>query len=317
MSIFQEYYKSGPLIDRYASNPGEAVDVIIPVIHTNEIWEANLRSYYREIPIHRLLLGDGGCVDNSLEVARRFPRVEVLDHRDFISLGFSIRKLIEAVETEWFVYLHSDVYLPEGWFDTMREHQGEFDWFQCRQRMTALVEFDSYDESDYLKRAYSGSQMGRKGAFEQVLPQIDDDYLYRNEDIILAHLVENAGFQYGHVNDTFHYHQIMYKQSKWKRQVAQIEFRVETSPEEEIRTHMMNVKGIIKYMQPAPLLIQAVRIGSKRLYELNQLTWSDLRDWARIHNPVWVPYIKKPGRFADKVMNLLMRLYTKYFKRLL
>ncbi len=64
-------------------NPEGAVDVIIPIIHTNELWRANLKSIYREIPVNRLILGDGGCIDDSIDVAREFPRVQVLDHTKF------------------------------------------------------------------------------------------------------------------------------------------------------------------------------------------------------------------------------------------
>jgi len=311
MSIFHEYYAPKPFIDRYSDDPKDAVDVIIPVIHVNELWKENLSSFYREIPINRLLIGDGGCIDDTITIAKKFPRVEIFDHRSFTSLGFSIRKLIESVETKWFIYLHSDVYLPEGWYNIMIKHQGEFDWFQCRQRMTALIELDVYDESDYLRRAYSGSQMGRKEAFEKVLPQIDDDYLYRNEDIILAHLIEKAGYKYGHASDAFHYHQTMYKPSKWKRQIAKIEFQVETSPEEELRTNMMNVKGIIKYMQPSPLALEAVRFGSNRLIELNQMTWRDFYQWVEETNPSWLPLITKEvkkKKFKEFVQRIIQRI---------
>src|SRR5437762_5084073 len=114
---FRQYFQDREFIDRFAHDAERAIDVVIPVLHTNELWRANLLSTYREIPVKRLLVGDGGCIDDTIEVARGFPRVHVFDHTSFNSLGYSIRKLIEEVRTDWFVYLHSDVYLPEGWFD--------------------------------------------------------------------------------------------------------------------------------------------------------------------------------------------------------
>src|SRR5262249_10579960 len=136
-SIFGEYYSPHTFEDRLAQNSAGAIDVIIPIIHTNELWRANLTSIFREIPVRRLLIADGGCKDDSIAIARSFPRVEVFDHREYRSLGFSLRKLIEAVESEWFAYLHSDVYLPPGWFEAMKAHQKEYDWFGCPQRITA------------------------------------------------------------------------------------------------------------------------------------------------------------------------------------
>ena len=96
-SIFNRYYSSEVFIDRYMIDPKDAVDVIIPVIHTNELWESNLKSIYREIPVKRLLVGDGGCIDDSIEIANKYPRVKVFNQKDYVSLGFSIRKLIENV----------------------------------------------------------------------------------------------------------------------------------------------------------------------------------------------------------------------------
>ena len=73
-----------------------------------------------------------GCIDDTIAIAREFPRAHVFDHHKFTSLGFSLRRLIEEVETPWFVYLHSDVRLPEGWFDAMSAAQEKFDWFELR-----------------------------------------------------------------------------------------------------------------------------------------------------------------------------------------
>ena len=70
-------------MNRSATDGSRTVDLVIPIIHTNEIWRANLLSIYREVLVNRLILDDGGCIDGSIDVAKEFPRVEVLDHRDF------------------------------------------------------------------------------------------------------------------------------------------------------------------------------------------------------------------------------------------
>ena len=155
----------GPFVDRSAREPANGIDVIIPVMHTNDLWRKNLLSIYREIPVKRLLLGDAGCIDQTLAIAADFPRVTVLDHREFVSLGYSLRKLIEEVRTDWFIYLHSDVYLPAGWFDIMCRHQGTYDWFECRQHLTVLLDFP-LELPDW--RSFSGSQMGRRGFSKSV-----------------------------------------------------------------------------------------------------------------------------------------------------
>jgi glycosyltransferase involved in cell wall biosynthesis len=289
-SIFRRYYSHEIFQDRYHVNPQDAVDVIIPVIHTNELWESNLLSFYREIPIHTLLIGDGGCIDDSLEVTSKFPRVKILDHRNNKSLGYSIRKMIEEVETEWFIYLHSDVYLPEGWFDAMKAHQAEYDWFGCPMQHTIMVEY----QVDYGVRPWAGSQMGRKMAFQQGLNRVDDDYVYRQEDFVFADIVSQAGFKEGRVDDTFHYHQTMYKPSPWSRKVKSVNIDVELSRAEDVRTWTMQVKGIIKYLQPnIPWLVNDVQFGVFHLLELKALDWNKFKHWVATTNTAWLPYISR------------------------
>jgi hypothetical protein len=284
---FRKYFEDATFVDRWTTDAGSSVDVIIPVLHTNELWRANLLSIYREIPVKRLLLGDGGCVDDTIDVARAFPRVQVFDHRAFKSLGFSIRRLIEEVETEWFIYLHSDVYLPEGWFNDMAAARHRYDWFESGQNITVMVQYVA--PTIEVERAYSGSQMGRKAAFKDVLPKIDDDYLYRNEDIIFANLIKDAGFRYGKVAEASHDHQVMFKESRWLRRVKRASFELELSHEEEVRAALTYVNGIVKYLHPdrAQDLIGGLHENLYRLTQLKAVEPNEFARWVAKTNPAW------------------------------
>jgi hypothetical protein len=300
-SIFSRYYQVGSLVDRFAADRDRGVDVIIPIIHTNELWRVNLHSIYREIPVRRLLLGDGGCIDDSIEIAREFPRVEVLDHRNFTSLGYSIRHLIEAVTSEWFVYLHSDVFLPPGWFDAMFARRRDFDWFECNQRTTVMADY--LIDTTRVARAYSGSQMGRKAAFDKITPLIDDDYLYRNEDIIIAHLVTRNGMRYGKVPETVNFHQIMHKPSRWGRKVSRVGIDLELAPDEDLRASETYARGIIKYVHPNETtsdIVESVHVAVNRMIELKGTTREAFRDWVRATNPAWLPQFE-PGAVVAAV----------------
>ncbi|MGE3991980.1 glycosyltransferase [Pseudorhodoplanes sp.] len=287
-SIFERYFSDVEFHDRYQADRAQAVDVLIPIIHTNDLWRANLLSIYREIPVARLLLGDGGCIDDSLEIARAFPRVEVLDHRNFVSLGYSIRHLIEAVQTEWFVYLHSDVFLPAGWFDRMAGRRGEFDWFECNQRITVMADY--LFDATKLERAYSGSQMGRRAAFDKVIPRIDDDYLYRNEDIIISELVRDAGFRYGKVGETFHFHQVMHKPSRWRRAIKRVSVDLELGRDEEIRANETYVLGMAKYTDPEHItrdIFLSVRTAIDELVRIEAAPRDELLARVKELSPKW------------------------------
>ena len=305
-SIFRRYYEEVPFADRYESDAERAVDVIVPVVHTNELWRANLLSFYREVPIHKLWIADGGCIDDSIEIAEGFPRVEVLDHHEYKSLGYSIRKMIEAVEMDWFIYVHSDAYLPPGWFDVMEAHQSEYEWFGCPMQHTVMVEYDN----DYGVRPWAGSQMGLKRAFDTGLDHIDDDYVYRQEDFVFADIVKKAGFREGKVAETFHYHQTIHKPSPWMRKVKSVNFELEISPEEEIRTWTMQLKGTIKYLSPSnPWALKEVYQGIAYLLDAGLFDWREMKKWTAEINPVWLPYISKIWFLLMQLRSVLGRIY--------
>ncbi len=289
-SIFKQYYEHHDLVDRYQQDDkSSAVDVIIPIIHTNELWEANLFSIYKEIPVKRLLLGDGGCIDNSIAIAKKFPRVEIHNHKSYKSLGYSLRKLIEAVDTGWFIYLHSDVYLPENWFDIMQKHQSEYDWFGCPMRMTTMVEYHNVNKVFDEVRPYAGSQMGRKQAFVEGIKKIDDDFVYRQEDFVLAGIVEDSGFKEGRIEDTFHYHQIVQKESAWSRKIKKVSVEVDISRDEEVRASTMQIKGIVKYLKPTATQRRWLSAHIGILTNLGEFNREEFTHWVAETNPVWLP----------------------------
>ncbi len=310
-SIFSKYYSKHDFADRYIKEKNETVDVIIPLIHTNELWKINLYSFYKEIPINRLLLGDGGCIDNSINIVRQFPRVKVYDHRNIKTLGYSIKKLIEEVKTEWFIYLHSDVFLPEGWFNEMKAKKSEYDWFGCPMRHTVMIEYTYTDE----ERPYAGSQMGKKVAFTNLLNNIEDDYIYRQEDFVFANIVEKGGFKHGKVNNTFHYHQVMHKEGKAERKIKKVNISLDIGRKEEIRSNTMQIKGIIKYLDPNPELAARMSYNFMKLIELNVFSWKDYKNYILKTNAKWLPYIKywriKLGFILN---NILYR--NKYIKKI-
>lgn len=317
-SIFKVYFENEKFIDRFKKNPEEAVDVIIPIVHTNELWEKNLISIYREIPVKRLLISDGGCIDDSIKIANKFPRVKIFDHKKYVSLGYCIRKLIEEVKTDWFIYLHSDVYLPKGWFEEMCKNKKKYDWFECRQHQTILVDYPlKYPKED---RSFSGSQMGRKAAFKNILPMIDDDYLYRNEDMIFAELIEREGYEYGRIGKVFHYHQMMNKKSQWQRTINNVNFDIDLNRKEENRIWIMQAKGLIKYTNPTKkYLIYSVQTSVYQLKLDKDFNFKAFRKWVADTNPKWLPHIESiklsiKQAIMGRLLNVLKKIYRYIIK---
>lgn len=75
-----------------------------------------VRSVYANVPVNRLIVVDGGSIDGTVEFLSKFPNVVVIDDSGG-NRATARQKGIEAVETEWFMFVDSDVILCEGWFD--------------------------------------------------------------------------------------------------------------------------------------------------------------------------------------------------------
>ena len=320
-SIFRRYYEEKEFIDRKNSFPRDAIDVIIPIINTNELFKINLTSIFREIPVNRLIIGNGGSTDDSLEILKEFPRVEIIDQTKHKTLGFCIAELISLVKTDWFIYLHSDVYIPERWYDEMKKNKNKFDWFESDSRITTMINFESQNKTT--QRAYSGAQMGKKKAFEQIIPKIDDDYLYRNEDIVFKDLICQEGFNYGRILDTFYYHQVMNKKGEKEPEFEMVNIRWIPNRQFEIETYLKQVKGIIKYSYPKPYLIKEVNDPLNLLKKSNAINIDEFIKWVKKTNFLWLEYLdlkqKQPSptlilKICYKLRDLLNPLIKKLLR---
>lgn len=316
MSIFSEYYSNHQFFDRFTQNPDTAIDVIIPVYHTNELWRVNLMSIYREVPVKRLLISDGGVIDDSIDIVKQFPRVEVFNHRHYKSLGKCIAELIKEVKADWFAYLHSDVYLPPGWFENMMRHKESYDWYGCPMNITVMVNY----KVRLADRPYAGSQIGRKLAFDKFINRVDDDYVYRQEDFVFNRIVEDAGFKTGKIEDTFHYHQLMFRTSKgFDVNVRSVHVDTVKNEAERKRANETQIRGIVKYLDPVePYMINDFKVTFRAMIREKELKYLEFRKWVRMTNIRWLPYtswwIYLPiwwGKTYEKILHRLSMLTTK------
>jgi hypothetical protein len=237
------------------------IDVIVPVLHSNDLWRENLRSFYREIPINRLIIGDAGCIDDTIPIASEFPRVEIVNHRNLATLGASIADLISRVSTLKFAYLQSDVNLPSGWFAAMESKSKEFPWVGSPMQVVTMLDY----KVDYSgRRPLAGAQLGETAVFGGLQEFIKDDYVYRQEDFVLEEYVR----------------QIKLAESKSENQ----------------RVSNTQLYGLIKYCDP---LIREVRIAAYGAYQDrdgNQIVrlWETIK-FSRKHNKSWNSLVLRFG----------------------
>jgi len=276
----------------------ETIDVIVPVLHSNELWKENLTSFYREIPINRLIIGDAGCIDDTIAVVREFPRVEVVDHKQILTLGSSIADLIGRVVTPKFAYLQSDVYLPPGWFAAMEAEGRKFAWVGSPMQVVAMLDY----RLDYSgRRPLAGAQLGDTSVFNDLSKFIDDDYVYRQEDFVLEEYVKNRGFKTGNSLETFHYHQVMRRKTVgMQMNVKGISIKLEESTGEKNRVSNTQLYGLIKYCDSEQ---SEVRLAAYAAYQDQKLShiirYRNARNFAKLHNKKWCSLI---SRFAAKAL---------------
>lgn len=243
--IISKMFEESEFRDLWQENPTGGVTVLIPAAHANDFWQENLKSIFREIPVERLIIGDAGLSVAQLSIAESFPRTTIMSHSG-LSLGFSLRLMIEQVETDWFCYLHSDVYLPPNWFQNLSHHLPSADWVGTRMIQTTVL----VHEVDYGARPFAGAQVGRSALFKNVIGAIDDDYVWRQEDFVFASLITRAGGKVSNVPDAFHYHQLTRKDSQIWDPSLNVSIKAFLPPGTDLRVSETQYFGILKYLSP-------------------------------------------------------------------
>lgn len=91
------------------------IDVVMVVKNGNTHLNECLTSLYANVPVNKLIVVDGGSGDGTLHTVKRFPRVLIIDDSSG-TRATARQKGIEIVETDWFMFLDSDVVLSHHWF---------------------------------------------------------------------------------------------------------------------------------------------------------------------------------------------------------
>ena len=315
--LIRNLFKRHEFIDRaVVENEMSLIDVIVPVLHSTDLWEENLTSFYREIPINRLIIGDAGCIDRTIEIVQQFPRVEVIDQRHLKTLGTSIAELIQKVETEKFVYLQSDVYLPSGWYEVMLDESQRHDWVGTPMQIVVMLDY-LLDYSGV--RPLAGAQLGRSSLFKHLRNFIDDDFVYRQEDFVLDEFVRLMGGSVGETRETFHFHQVMRRVSSgMQMNVNRVSVDVTESLTEKDRVESSQLQGFIKYCNPKSAEVRNAAFSAYSAQNGNQI--SKLKfflSFASRNNSHWRRFIclfaihDASRKFIDSMRKILFALLNR------
>lgn len=317
--LIRDLFESRELVDlAEGAEEKRKIDVIIPVLHSNDLWRENLLSFYREIPINRILIGDAGCIDDTILIAQEFPRVEVIDHLNISTLGSSIADLISRVVTPKFAYLQSDVYLPEGWFLAMESKSQSFPWVGCPMQVVTMLDY----RVDYTgTRPLAGAQLGNTSVFSGLKDFIDDDYVYRQEDFVLEEFVRRKGFETGNTLDTYHFHQVMRRKTTGMRMdVVSVNVNLAESLYENNRVRDTQLYGLIKYCDPKQSEVRLAAFGAfSNQVNFSLVQFKEILEFSRHNQILWVPLILRFGlrSLIEKVIQVVGGLLLRMTDRVL
>ncbi|MCS7119952.1 MAG: glycosyltransferase family 2 protein [Nitrososphaerota archaeon] len=103
------------------------IDVVMLTKNSQRWLEECVRSVYANIPVNRLIVIDGYSTDGTLTILKKFDtkygNVKII--QEFGTRGKARNIGIREVETDWFMFVDSDVILCDGWFNKAWNHVRE------------------------------------------------------------------------------------------------------------------------------------------------------------------------------------------------
>lgn len=186
------------------------IDVIVPVKSTNKNFSQNIGLLSQFSWVKKIILGDSGMHEDVLADVIKLEKVEIIDQKNIYSQGKCITELAEATTTEYFAYFHGDVTVPEEWFEIMKNEIQDSAILECLRIYQYDICYTQAENKNQLgyRRPLSGTQLISKNKFLECTQNVHDDFLFRNEDLVFASLVQQAGYKYSKTEKTHHVHQI-------------------------------------------------------------------------------------------------------------
>lgn len=282
----------------------ESYDIILPLKNSTPLFKENLFSWYRNININSILVGDAGSGDDSIDIVKNFPRVKIFNHKNFLTSGYSIKKLIEEVKTKYFFHFHCDVFVNNKTIDPLIKNKDQADWIEGSRIHTILFAdyAKNYDEAE---RSFSGVQFGNSDKLKKDTMSLEDGYCQRSEDIVITEMVKNKGYSFFKNTDSVHYHQMMNKKSFSEPEILDVKITKKTDPIYEVRAYKMQALGIIKYCRPKKYLVEEVAQSLFRLkiFDVNYLKES--KKCSREFNKEWIGKITARPKLGFRIIFLL------------
>ncbi|MBS7614501.1 glycosyltransferase family 2 protein [Candidatus Bathyarchaeota archaeon] len=94
------------------------VDVVVLTKNSERLLKECVEAVYKYVPVNRLIIVDGYSTDKTFQIVNEFQEKyrNVVFTQDRGTRGEARQKAIEMIETDWFMFVDSDVILSKDWF---------------------------------------------------------------------------------------------------------------------------------------------------------------------------------------------------------
>ena len=298
---------AGCFCDRSVSDmKSEPIDVIMMTLDAEIFLEKSLYTVYREIPVKRLIVCDGGSNDSTIKILENFPRTEIHIKSEFKTGAKSLEFLISQVKTDWFVLIDSDIELSLGWYDEMCKNKEKYDAIENGTNYLAYHKY-KIDEEKLRAGTRAGTQCHLLKTKSLENFHCDDDFMWRHTDFLMQQSIEQSGFKYGKVNSVYHVHneteRIPYASDKTKAYriivIEEPKYIILDKRKAE-QKDLDNARAIIKYLDPDFHLVKRYPGFDFVIRKLD-------RDWIKTTNPKWIKRYDKTKSLISSIKFLIYR----------
>ena len=298
---------SGSLIDRTVVEPKlEQIDVIMMTLDAVDFLEKGLYTVYREIPVRKLIVCDGGSQDGTIETLKKYPRVELHIRPDIRTTGKTLEFLLSLVKTEWFAFIDGETELVPDWYDEMSKHKITYDVIENSKTINAFHFYrEVKSKLDPESRPLSFCHLIKKAAVKNF--HCDDDYLWRAVDFYFRQVVENSHYKYGKISSTSNFHHDTERtpqESDEEKKMAKYVFK---EPERVIIDEQKNnrmlenaAKEAVKYLDPENPVVKKHRGFDNLIGRLD-------REWVLENGSAWIKRYDRVRSIRWSLKNFIYR----------